>query len=174
MLFRSQKETKIIKKINSFLDQEEDSNNEKKLIFSQIDTLKNSLREENANTSRIISDISLIKLLPQNKNQIKIPVLANEKLNNNQRIVSNNLSKKRLIMPTKKGGYTEEYRKKLIGHERLANKIFSSLSMHLLNKGRFKKLREDLIKANMKLLPKIYVSIIFFSKIGRASCRERV
>ena len=82
------KETKIVKEINSFLDEgDTNSNEENNMISSQINLLKDSLRKENANISKMLSNISLIKLLPQTINQIKSPVLENKTLNRNKKTV---------------------------------------------------------------------------------------
>jgi len=47
----------------------------------------------------------------------------------------------------------------------IANKIFSKFSISLLNKGMFKTLNRNLLKANLRFLPKSYVSLILFTTV---------
>jgi flagellar protein FlaJ len=55
--------------------------------------------------------------------------------------------------------------KKASTYVRLANKFFSGISKSLLDKGYFKNLKRNLVKANMQYLTRSYVSVIFFNAL---------
>ena len=66
------KEARIIKEINSFFNNpNSEDNEEKEMIHSQINLLKNDLRKENEKVSKILKNIYLTKPLPQVMNKTR-------------------------------------------------------------------------------------------------------
>ena len=161
------KEARIIKEINSFFSSfNREDNKEKKMISSQIKLLKDRLRKENENVSKKLMDIYLIKPLPQVMNKIRNfgdeSNLKNKKQKESKKD-SDNFREKIPKSPKKKEGIIEKKGKKPSRYVGLANKFFSNFSIYLINKGRFKALQWNLVKANMRFLPKSYISVIFLS-----------
>lgn len=176
------KEAGIIKEINSFFSNfNSEDNEEKKMISSQISLLKNRLRKENENVSEILTDMYLTKPLPQVMNKIRNfgdeSGPKNKKQKENQGFSFNSERnseqkerekdyynfRKKISKNLKKKEGIEKKDKKPSRYVGLSNKFFSKFSIYLLDKGRFKALQRDLVKANMRFLPKSYLSVIFFS-----------
>tara|TARA_Y100000310_G_scaffold24394_1_gene23445 strand:- start:14699 stop:16021 length:1323 start_codon:yes stop_codon:yes gene_type:complete len=176
------KEVGIIKEINSlFKDFEEHNKEEKEMIFSHANSLKNLLKKENNNIPNILDKISLIKpLYSKNKQEIPnkdsvLPFKKNrrnfleemlQKKSFNKKFSLEKFEKKTLKRIGKKGKeVTKKKGKKPSKYVSTATKIFSNFSDFLINKGMFKDLSKNLVKTNLELLPKSYVSVIFFTTL---------
>lgn len=74
---------------------------------------------------------------------------------------------KETLKRLKQGGekVPEQKEKKPSKYVGISNKLFSDISMNLIQKKRFKNLPKDLVKANMDFLPKSYISVIIFTTI---------
>ena len=164
------KETRIIKEINSlFSGFNSEDKEEKEMISSQINLLKNSLKKENVNVLKMLMNIYLTKPLPQTinktRNFINESKPENKKLDNKSKKSSDDLRKESFKELNKKEKIIERKEKKPSKYVGFSNKIFSNFSIYLLKKGRFKTLQKNLVKASMRFLPKSYISVIFFSTI---------
>lgn len=164
------KEAKIIKEINSlFSGFNSEDKEEKKMIFSQVNLLKDSLKKENENVSKMLMNMYLTKPLPQIVNKTRNfdneSNPQNKKLDKRSEKSSDNFIKKSFKELNKKEKIIERKRKKPSEYVGLANKTFSNLSLHLLKKGMFKTLQRNLIKASMRFLPRSYISVILFSTL---------
>jgi flagellar protein FlaJ len=73
------------------------------------------------------------------------------------------LALKRMKKKEKKVAKKKE--KKASEYAKVSSSFFYNLSMSLINKGKFKKLKRDLVRANMELVPANYISIIFFTTL---------
>ncbi len=177
------KQEKIIIEMNSFFNNlKEHEPEEKERVFSHTNSLKNLLKKENDNIPKILDKISLIKpLYSEIKNKQKIPdkdyPLPFKKKKNffekilqkrdlNKKFALKKFEKKTLKRIGKKGKEIVRGKKqkpsKYVG---IATKIFSNFSVFLINKGMFKNLSENLTRTNLGLLPKSYISVIFFTTL---------
>ena len=178
------KEVRIIREINSFFNNfEKHSAEEKEMIHSHTNSLKNLLKRENNNIPKILNKISLIKPLHSKiKNKQKIlnkdyPLPFKKKKKNfieefiqkrsfNKKFPLEKSEKKTLKRIGKKGkDITKKKDKKPNKYVSTSTKIFSNFSAFLINKGMFKSLSKNLIKTNLELLPKSYVSVILFTTL---------
>ena len=181
------KEKKIVREINFLLkDLKKVDPNEKEIFFSQINSLKNSLRETNTNIPKILEKIYLIKSLHPRK-QIKKPEISippkPAKLSEQTYKKSTEQKPSKSLRLTKKmkvSGLEKETLKRLKKGEeklvkkkvkkpkkyvKLANKIFSKSSKSLSNKKMFETLKRDLTGTNLQLIPSSYISIILFTTL---------
>ena len=172
-------ERKIINEINSFQNElEKRGYDEKRMIFAQIKSLKNMLKEGNKNILQTLEKINLSTPL----NLVK----ANEKINH-EKIKKTSENKKSVKKFLKKLFTKEEFSslefekeslkkskkkekkisvqsiKKPGSYLKLSNKIFGNFSISIIRKGRFKTLSGNLEKSGMNMLLKNYISIIFFT-----------
>ena len=178
------KEVKIIKEIDSFFDNfREHDQKERKMIFSHTNLLKNLLKKENDNVLKVLDKISLTRpLYPKIKNKKEIPNNHSllpfkkkkknfiekilQKRSFNKRFPLEESEKKTLKRIGEKGKEVVRKKdKKPSKYVSIATKIFSNSSASLIEKGIFKNLSKNLVKTNMDLLPKSYVSLIFFTTL---------
>ncbi|MFH1608353.1 MAG: type II secretion system F family protein [archaeon] len=167
-------EKKIAREMSSLLRDLEKSKNseERRMISSQIDSLKNSMKMINEQVPKKLERISIAKpLVHEEKFREVQPIDRLEKPKEGlfeniglgeilklERITIKRLKKKNKTVVKKKDRKPNEYIK-------LANKTFSEFSSNLVEKEMFKKLEIDLIQANMRFIPTTYVSIILFTTI---------
>jgi len=157
-------EKKIIRKMMLLLTNLNDTTNieERKIVLSQIISLKESLKKTNENISDSLEKISLPKPLPS---QV-LKKSSDKKTSNKLKTALSDFEKETLKRLKKKEIKKEkEKSKKPSMYIKLANRFFSEISINLLNKNIFKNFYVDLPKANMNFLPKTYVSIILFTTI---------
>jgi len=166
------KEKKIVKEMVSLLKDLRDVKNieERKMVISQIIALKKLLKETNKGILENIEKIELTKPLklkegkkikiPSIKEPIKIPRkvahVSETSLLGIEKETLKRLRKKEKKIEVKKPRKPSKY-------VAISNKMFSKTSISLLNKGFFRNLKRDLIKANLQVLPKNYVSVILFT-----------
>tara|TARA_Y100000310_G_C20641280_1_gene794073 strand:- start:228 stop:1502 length:1275 start_codon:yes stop_codon:yes gene_type:complete len=143
---------------------------ERKLVDSQVKSLKRSLKRHSKDIPKALDSVPMTKTLPKEKVRV-IP---------QQKVVSKKVIKKPELIKTKFVGVEKDTLKRLLKKEKkvekkkemkpsayvkTANKLFSNISINLLEKGRFRKLKIDLVRANMQILPKSYVSVIFLTTL---------
>lgn len=187
------RETKIVKELISLysgLSQAEDEE-EKSLINTQINSLKNALKITIDDVSGILDDMSIIKPLPTSKIDIPTNVrreperlIAREEIKptiikksiiqspikkTRHKIVDveiTDIEKKAIKRLKKRGekriGRKEKKPSKYIG---VANKIFGNFTKSLSEKQMFFPLKKDIIKANLQYITSSYISIMLFSSL---------
>lgn len=158
------KEKRIADEIN-LLDVEE-----KKMIESHINVLKDSLRKHNEEIPLVLKKISLTRpLVPLEKpKEAKYPErtvpIKNKKKEHLQgfseidKKILERIKKKEETFITKKVKKPSRYVK-------TANKFFASFSKSLSEKKVFDMLNLSLIKANMQFVPSSYLSVILFTTL---------
>ena len=146
---------------------------EKDMINSQIKSLENSFKNINKDIREILEELKLIKSLHEPKKiefqEKRAPIKSKpEKIKERkyEKEILKSLEKETLKRLAKKEKKVEKKKeKKASSYIRTSNKLFGKLSSSLLEKGWFKGLKRDLVKANMRYLAKSYVSVIFFTTL---------
>lgn len=175
-------ERKIINEMNSTQKGlEKRDSDERKMVFSQIKSLKNMLKEGNKNILQILERINLPKSLNSISSAIgnsKNPKETKKIPKNNKQIFKKTLKKlftkkdfesldfekeslKELKKKEKK--ISAKIEKKPSSYVQLANKIFANFSISIAEKGHFKALNKDLEKSGLNILLKSYISIMLFT-----------
>lgn len=174
------KKKKIINEINTLSEdvKRKENSEDKEIILDQIKSLKNALLKINSNASKTLDKISAIKSLPSKEYiPVKIettskPLSENEfslkkisksekkdfKLSRIEKLTLKRLKKKEKKVKKKKEKKPNKYFE-------ISNKLFSNVSMGLAKKKMFTNLEIDLVKANMNLLLRSYISVIFFTTL---------
>mgnify|MGYP001559351242 CR=1 FL=1 len=183
------KEIKIAKEIVAIsLSSENLGNEEKNMIDSQLNSLKEALIKSADDVSGILEDMSIVKPLPTSK--VDVPEAEVEKKDLIQvktRPMSIMISRERVPKTNKKRHkivdveLTDTERKTLkrlkkrrkivkVTKEKkankyisAANKMFGKLSKSLNEKPIFMTLKMDLIKANIQYVPASYISMMLFT-----------
>jgi hypothetical protein len=171
------KEKKLIKEI-IYLNKEiknikkEDSS----MIVSQLDSLKELLKNENKKIVRIVENLNLIPPIKKNKENLRFKKIYFEpkkkqfiknkfkSLDFNNKKSFSRLEKetvKRIWKKEKKVFQEED--KKINKYITIANKIFNNYSRNISEKNTFRELKKNLVKSNLQLVPKTYISIILFT-----------
>lgn len=176
-----ERQKKIAEEISGLSEELRNSRNleERGMISSQIDSLKNSLRKSGQGILEATEGISVPKPLntgqpiynfqmqqtgnqnqgsappEEDKTRIKVP---KEKITNLENLTLKRMKKKEEKVVKKK-------EKKPNIYVKLASSLFSNNSMSLIKRGKFYNLRRDLIRANLEFVPANYVSLIFFTTI---------
>jgi flagellar protein FlaJ len=169
------KETEIIKELDSLLNNLTNTKDieEKNMISSQINSLKNLLKKTNKNIPETLKKITLIRQLPQKRKVFTPPVKLEDK---DEKVLIKKPGKSNLPLSKLEKRTLKRIKKKkeeIIGEKiikpssyiKFSNKIFSNLAIKIIKKGKFKDLETNLLKANLKFLPKSYVSVIFFTTL---------
>lgn len=176
------KERKIIEELNKLSGYLKNSRNieEQRMISNQMDALKNSLRTTNRDVLDNVEKISLIKplkLAPRVTQQVfRQSTSSNVSIQSAPLPPSSEISKKSFSpsglekltlkrLKGKKEKIVHHKIKKPSAYVKTASRIFHDLSMSLIKKGKFKKLKRDLIKANLEFVPTNYISVIFFTTV---------
>ena len=153
---------------------------EKELIEKHIKELKNSLKKNSEWLLNFIESTNLPKPLHEKIITVekKETELEKKKKTGTKRLnlseeefIEKNLGNyeleestiKRLVK--KEEIFSHKKIKKASKYVAMASRLFSAYSKALLEKGRFKKLEEDLMKANLSFVPSAYVSLIFFTTL---------
>ena len=176
-------ERKIIDEMNKLSVSPKETRNEEevRMFSNQINTLKDYLRKINRELLVHIEKISLVKPLtpapvisepviqqsptptfqPVQTMPSSIPeskISKKDSLSKLERLTLKRLRKKERKVEVKKERKPSIYAK-------TANRFFYDTSMSLIKKGKFKRLRRILIKANLEFVPATYVSIMFFTTL---------
>lgn len=126
---------------------------EKELFQKHFAELAELLRKEVQRNPEEISNINLNKQLPKEKN-----------ISSGSKFSASDFEEetiKRFKPTNQKIEIKKE--KKPSKYIQISNRFFSDYATEFLEKGKFKDLKSDLIKSNLQLLPKSYVSILFFT-----------
>ncbi|MEM4325790.1 MAG: type II secretion system F family protein [Candidatus Pacearchaeota archaeon] len=155
-----------IKKLSDIVKTIKDPS-ERKIIFSQIDDLKKELKKgkpqplHTFETKQKEQGPSLESIdISKNKNEEK-KVKSGDGANDLEKLI---------LKRIKKGEKSKIEKKEIIStssskYIQFSNIIFYNLSLNLLNKGWFKGLKRDVIRANLKFVPASYLSVVFFTTI---------
>lgn len=177
-------ERKTVKEINSLFNyfSNADTQEEKRMISSQIGALTDSLKKTGQEVIGSVEKISLFKPLHQDSEK-KAFVPETEKIQQRtfQKISPGNVVETKSYktkfklsplekitlerMKKKKKKVVEKKERKPSNYVKFSSNLFYNFSRSLINKGRFKQLKRDLIKANMEFVPANYISFIFFTTI---------
>lgn len=177
-----EKEKKIVREMQVVLRNLEKakSSEDKRLINSHLVSLKKSLRETGKNAVQILSGINVVKSLQEAKQNIsatakqpeqkkveagkKSKIGFGEKRKLLSELEVSSLEKTTLKRLKEK---EEEIKKQKIKKPSLyvknSSKFFSKFSGELADKKSFISLKRDLIKANIQLMPKAYISVMLFT-----------
>jgi len=177
-------ERKTVKEINSLFNyfSNADTQEEKRMISSQIEALMGSLRKTGQEVIGSMEKISLFKPLHQDSEK-KAFIPETEKIQQRtfQKIPSINVvetksSKTKLKlsrlekitlkrMKKTKKKIVEKKERKPSTYAMISSSLFYKFSMSLIDKGLFKQLKRDLVRANMEFVPANYISFIFFTTV---------
>jgi len=169
------KEKSIIKEIASLMGALKITKDigEKRIISSQLKSLKSSLRETNENVSEVLNKKSITKPLTSQpiseiseKPAEQISVKSPKKVKLAKEMKLHGLEKetlKRLKKKEKK--VVKQKTRKPSGYIKMANKIFFDFSTSVVNKKIFDSLKKDLVKTNLQIIPAGYISLILFTTL---------
>lgn len=160
------KANKIVNELSGMLDSE---NEEQNMMSSHADSLRKELNKLNNSISDKIKSIGVPKPLPKKSEanaETKNQKPKKQGMKNKVKNVISALEKNTLKRLGKKEKKVEKKKeKKPSKYVSISNKYFSGISQFFINKGMFGSLEKDLIKANMKFLPKSYVSVALFTTL---------
>lgn len=186
------REKKIVGELISLSNHFKNTDNpeEKRMISSQIETLKKPLQKTGQEIINSAEKISLFKpLSPGQKTRgtsiskpvstpavpakplipKKIPLPSSRQAlskKKDKKLKPDSLEKltlKRIKKKEKK--IVKKKEKKPSKYIKISSKIFYDTSMSFINKGMFRKLKRDLIKSNIEFVPATYISVIFFTTL---------
>lgn len=163
------KEKKIIQELNSMFVHLNKTNeeSEKKMLSSQIEQLKNSLRKTNDDVKDIVGKINLARPLSvKGKKEIQKEErenpLINLRINNSlKKSGLSNIEKetlKRLRKKEKKIVKKKEKKPNL--YINTANRFFADFSRSLIKGKKFQGIERNLIKTNLDFTPTTYISLL--------------
>ena len=181
------KEGKTIRELDSLFNYFKNTRDagERKMIFSQIKALKNSLKETNEDCSKILGEIYIAKPLYAKK-QVKTSEISGgqkeligggppkeiqkksfiKKGKISKRILLSSLEKETLKrLKKKEEKIIKKKIKKPSKYAKGANKIFFDFSVSLFKKKIFLALEKNLIKTNLQFTPTTYISIMLFTTL---------
>lgn len=181
------RETKIAKELIIFSEEIEKAENsdEKKEIMQELKSLKSEIAKSNNNIIKLLNQIAMSNSLnvysaPKTpKIQMESAQKEKGKPSFSERIsqkisgmkYKSNLSgiDRDTLKRLRKKEYEEKITKGRIKKPsifiRKANQMFSDFSFNLIKKGVFKEMQNDLIKSNLNLLLKSYVSMMILSTL---------
>jgi len=167
------RQRKIAEEISGLSEELRNSGNpeEREIISSQIESLRNSLRKSGQEVVEATERISVPKPLitaqpaPSFRMQPAGTVIpAKEEGKRKEKITSlEKLTLKRMKKKEIKAAKKKEKKPSL--YVKFASSLFFNFSNSLLKKGKFYMLRRDLIRANLEFVPVNYISVIFFITI---------
>lgn len=154
---------------------------EKQLLFQAIESLTNQIKilnksipqlvderlssPQSGNGGQVAGNLVQIKYSPT-PNGEKISLVISQE---DKKSFLENLSKSHLSVNQLKKSYSTEKRLPEFGkpnlYAKLSNHFFRQLSTSFINKGKFKRLNEDLRKMNSPFVISTYVSMMFFSSL---------
>ena len=165
-------EKKIVKEINSFLNILEGTQDkeEKKMISSQINLLKSSLKKRNSDLSKSLSKTSLVKPLKVKEvkhKEVNLPESQSKNVKVLKKIPEILELEKRTI---KRFGEREKKIKrkgvkKPSAYVKTSSRIFKNISKSLSEKKIFDVLEKSLVKSNMQFVLMSYISVILFTTL---------
>jgi len=185
-------EKKIVSELTSLFNYLKNIDNpeEKRMISSQITMLKKSLQKTGQEIINSAEKISLFKpLYPGQKTRPPIPAkpasisavpakpLIPKKIplqtsqqallkKKDKKFRPDSLEKLTLKrMKKKEKKIVKKKEKKPSKYIKISSNFFYNTSMSFIKKGMFRKLKRDLIKANIEFVPATYISVIFFTTI---------
>lgn len=152
--------------------------NERKMLLLQIDSLGKSLEEQGNENLKNIIKIGLAKSLENSSGNNKIPfefqqpthkqkILQEnfEKLQK-KKDLSSELEEETLKRIGKKGRKkVKVVKRKPNGYAKLANKLFANTSKDLIKKGKFYDVQRAMVKSKIKFIPSSYISILLFTTL---------
>jgi len=168
---------------------------EKEMILTEIKSLKDSLLKMNKKGLNSVKKVSMYKPLPNSEIKEQAPPSQKTEkvpreqrrqyphlVNSPQSLVKDpkelkkyfKLSKleketiKRMKKKQKEGFKEvkiEQRSRKPNKYVKLSSKFFYKTSMDLLKKGKFKKIKRELVKANLNFIPANYLSFMFFTTL---------
>jgi len=183
-------EKKIVGELTSLFNYLKNIDNpeEKRMISSQITILKKSLQKTGQEIINSAEKISLFKpLYPGQKTRPSVPAkptsisavpakpLISKNIQPSQQALPKKKDKK--FRPTslekltlkrikkKEKKIVKKKEKKPSRYIKISSNFFYNTSMSFIKKGMFRKLKRDLIKANIEFVPATYISVIFFTTI---------
>jgi len=179
------RERKIIEELNRLSRYLKNLRNteEKKMVSDHMDSLKNSLKITNREILENVDKITLIKPLKKSPTIIQpvfqkiktpnmqiqgtpLPALSSSPKLSKKKFVASGLEKLTLKrLKDKEEKIVSKQIKKPSTYVRIASNMFHNISMSLIKKKKFKKIRRDLIKANLQFVPTNYLSVIFFTTL---------
>lgn len=151
---------------------------EKRLLYEAINSLKESIKIINNTLPKIIKDISLTqKLIPSKNKKTSLENIKVKRIDSHVDVVLGAEDKEKflrelsinekLIRKIKKreGKEKDDFKefKAARGYLKFANKFFLRTATKSIEKGNFKELSVSLRKANIDILFKSYVAMIYFS-----------
>ncbi|HUW44149.1 MAG TPA: type II secretion system F family protein [Bacillota bacterium] len=179
-------EKRIINEMNSLFNYSKNVNDpqEKRMIYLQIENLKAPLQKIGREVVGSVEKFSLFNPLPGQK-KAPIKQLISQPIQDIQKIPKETsmqsskkssekakdkkprpdaLEKLSLKRMKKKGEkIVKKKEKKPSKFFKISSRFFHNRSMSFLSKGYFEKLRRDLIKSNVNLVPAAYISILLFT-----------
>jgi Flp pilus assembly protein TadB len=176
------REIKIVREINHLENNLRTTKDkeDKKMILSHINSLKNSLKKTTREVGLVLGKINLAKPLGHKAVQVAPPAPI-EKIIPKAPVQAPPVQPvprikygKRKFLPTELEKLTLKrlhLKEKVIvkkrektpnAYVRMASKLFYNYSSALIKKKKFKPLRRDLIRANLEFVPANYISLIFF------------
>jgi len=170
------KEKNILKEISSLLGVLKMIKDvgEKKIVSSQLKSLKSSLRETNEKASEVLNKTSVTKpLISQPISEKPAEQISGEtpkkvKLARDMKL--HGLEKETLKrLKEKEKKVVKQKTRKPSGYIKMANKIFFDFSTTIVNKKIFDSLKKDLVKTNLQIIPAGYISIILFTTLLSAA-----
>ena len=151
---------------------------ERKMISSQINLLKSSLKKSNEHVTKNVVQTSIAKPLPSSTIQKPVKEIINSDIDIRsgekdikpqskkdlrllkilERATIKRLKKKKKKKVKKKEAAPSSY-------VSFANKIFASTTNELAKKKNFKSLERSIVRAKLPFIPASYLSVIFFTTI---------
>jgi archaeal flagellar protein FlaJ len=149
---------------------------ERSVISSQIKDLKDYIKKANKKLGDDLKGLSLIQPL---KKEIKIPekskYISNKNIVLHKTLLNKNFSDfklsdlEKITLKRLKRKKTEKKKKlkirKANPYIKFSNKVFSKISTDLEKEAFFKSMRRDLIKSNLEILPRSYISILLMTSL---------
>ncbi len=177
-----EREKKIAADISSLSEDLRNSKSEaeRRMLSSQINSLKNSLKKTAQKVVEAVEGVSVPKPLSQEmpesadraamKAMIKSPgykqaatPYAPAKQEKMKATDLEKLSLKRMKKKEVKVMKKKERKPSL--YVKLASKMFYKRAMNIINKGKFFTLRRDLIRANLEFIPANYIAVMYFTTL---------
>ena len=184
------KQRKIINEISSLFNylKDADTQGEKKMIYSQIESLRKVLQSNAKQAIEMAENVSLAKpLIKEQDRKIgevnkfaedagKVKIASSLDIEAETKLKLKGRAPKRMKPePLEKLALERSKRKEKIivivkekkpsKYVQISSKTFYNVSNSLIEKGMFKQLKRDLIKANLEFIPATYISVIFFTTL---------
>lgn len=185
------RQKKIVKELNSLFNyaRNAETSGERQMVSSQVGMLKKELKRTGKEVIDTLEKVSLFKLLqkkeedyepdesednlirnrktledePKQENKEEVTFVKSK---GNRRVKPDSLEKLTFQRIKKKNAkISEQKEKRPRRYVKFSSKLFHNYATDLLNKGHFKDLSRDLIKANMEFVPAAYISVIFFTTL---------